>query len=65
MREGEGAVREWVDPRYAEAVEVYRAWKAMAGPSPKRGRGRAGKSYGDPFVVVVHPATRKPYALGR
>ncbi|MBT2489433.1 hypothetical protein J7E96_13055 [Streptomyces sp. ISL-96] len=58
-------MREWVDPRYADVVDSYRTQKAMAGPPPKRSRGWARKSYGDPFVIVVDPTTQKSHTLGR
>lgn len=58
-------MREWVDPRYADVVDSYQTWKAMAGPQPKRSRGWSKRRYGDPFVIVVDPATRTPYTAGR
>ncbi|WP_274560565.1 hypothetical protein [Streptomyces spiramyceticus] len=60
-------MRDWIDPRYAEVVDVvdsYQAWKAAAGPQPKRRRGWSRKSYGDPFVIVVDTRTRTPYTAG-
>ncbi len=58
-------MREWVDPQYADVVDRYRTAKVTAGPQPKRSRGWSRKSYGDPFVIVVAPATRTAYTLGR
>lgn len=55
---------EWTDPRYAQVVDCYKAAKAEAGPPVKR-PGRNKRFHGDPFVVVVDPATLKPYTVNR
>ncbi|MEN8655141.1 hypothetical protein ABCR94_32295 [Streptomyces sp. 21So2-11] len=58
-------MREWIDPRYAEVVDSYRASKATAGPPAQKNRGWARTSYGDPFVIFIHPVNRTTYTLGR
>ncbi|MGW6598521.1 hypothetical protein [Streptomyces sp. NPDC055036] len=55
---------EWIDPRYAELVARYRTTKSAAGPQPRR-KGWRKRPYGDPFVIVVDPATLTPYKTGR
>lgn len=56
---------EWTDPRYADAVATYEAAKAEAPAPAKRPRRKKRQTYGDPFVVVVNPATLKPYTVAR
>ncbi|MGW2511885.1 hypothetical protein ACWC0A_21220 [Streptomyces scopuliridis] len=55
---------EWIDPRYAEVVTRYRTAKSAAG-EPKRRKGWRKRPYGDPFVIVVDPATLTPYETRR
>ena len=55
---------EWIDPRYEDLVDRYRAAKSAA-PLPKRRRGWSKRRYGDPFVIVIDPVTRTPYTAGR
>ncbi|MEU0526462.1 hypothetical protein [Streptomyces niveus] len=56
---------EWTDPRYKDAVALYRAEKVNAGPPTKRPGLKRGRECGDPFLVFVHPATMKPYTVAR
>ncbi|MFE2848750.1 hypothetical protein ACFXKS_35555 [Streptomyces scopuliridis] len=55
---------EWIDPRYAAVVARYRSAKSAAG-KPRRRKDRSKRPYGDPFVIVVDPATLTPYKTGR
>ncbi|MFE6030083.1 hypothetical protein [Streptomyces niveus] len=55
-------MEEWTDPRYADVVARYRAAKAV--PVTRSARSKS-KKRGDPFVVVVDPATLKPYTASR
>lgn len=56
---------EWTDPRYATVAARYQAAKAAA-PAPRKRHGlMKDRPYGDPFVVFVDSATRKPYTIAR
>lgn len=56
---------EWTDPQYTDVVTRYRAAKAAA-PAPRKRHGlMKDRPFGDPFVVFVDPATRKPYTVAR
>ncbi|GAA2115538.1 hypothetical protein GCM10009802_15570 [Streptomyces synnematoformans] len=50
---------EWINPRYAEVVEFYR--KKRESKPPARRPGRSGRSYGDPFVIVVDSDSRSSF----
>lgn len=56
---------EWTDPRYADVVARYQAEKAAASPPAKRHGLKRSQAYGDPFVVLVNPATGQPYTVAR
>jgi hypothetical protein len=59
-------MREWTSPRYTAVVGYYQKGKAEAAALPAKPRPPgARRRYGDPFVVVVDPATLTPYTAAR
>lgn len=53
---------EWTDPRYVEAVQVYRRVEGRTARGPLKRRRTC--SHGAGFTVMVDPRTKKPTTMG-